>query len=123
MKHCYEKLNIMHTNIKCFNSKVFTLKNMLKDIDILTVNETKVAGKKRVSLPGYKTFLRNRICNAGGGIATFVSDKICKSALKVSEGTQNNEFIITRHGQFSPPINVLNIYGPQESKTGKDILD
>ena len=80
----------MHTNIRGFNSKVFTLKNMLKDIDILTVNETKFAGKKRVFLPGYKTFPRNRICNAGGGIATFVSDKICKSALKVGGNFKRN---------------------------------
>ena len=35
--------------------------------------------------------------------------------LKVSEG-KKSEFIITRHGNFEPAVNVINLYGSQESR-------
>ena len=35
--------------------------------------------------------------------------------MKVSEG-KSVEFIVTRHGQFQPAINVTNYYGSQESR-------
>ena len=40
--------------------------------------------------------------------------------LKVFEGSNDDEILITRHGQFDTAINVVNIYGPQECRTGKD---
>ena len=33
------------------------------------------------------------------------------------------EYIVTRHSQFTPAINVLNFYGPQEKRAGKPFLD
>ena len=41
--------------------------------------------------------------------------------MKYSEGDQ--EYIITRHGQFCKPINIINIYGEQESRTGNDEVE
>ena len=38
-------------------------------------------------------------------------------ALKVVEGGNDNETLITQHSQFSIPINIVNIYGEQESRT------
>ena len=34
---------------------------------------------------------------------------------KTAEG-KNEEFIVTRHGQFEPAVNVINLYGSQESR-------
>ena len=36
--------------------------------------------------------------------------------MKVDEGENDDEFIITRHSQFLRPINVFNVYGEQESR-------
>ena len=118
-----DKLNIFHTNIRGFNSKAVTLKTMLKDVDILTVNETLLNKNKEMFLSGFTTFSRNRTCSSGGGIATSVSNRISGSTLKVTEGASDNEFIITRHSQFSPAINVINIYGLQESNLSREKLD
>ena len=40
-----------------------------------------------------------------------------KYTLKVKDGPLNDEYIITRHSQFSPPINIINVYGEQENRT------
>ena len=55
-----------------------------------------------------------------GGIATAIKNDEFIHALKVKEGETDNEFLITRHGQFVAPINILNIYGQQEGTSNKD---
>ena len=55
-----------------------------------------------------------------GRIATGVLDKDASDTLKVSEGSNNNEYMITKHSQFEVPINVINIYGEQEGRVSKD---
>ena len=40
--------------------------------------------------------------------------------MKVAEGENDEEFIITKHTQFEPPINVINIYGQQECRSSKE---
>ena len=42
-------------------------------------------------------------------------DVYVKDTLKTFEGNDRNEIIITRHGQFRFVINLINIYGCQES--------
>ena len=40
----------------------------------------------------------------------------------MKDGQEKDEYIITRHSQFNPPINIVNIYGEQESRSqNKDI--
>ena len=39
--------------------------------------------------------------------------------LKVTEGA-TEEYLVTRHGQFDPAINVINLYGAQESRQTSD---
>ena len=50
-----------------------------------------------------------------GGVATAVNDEHSAFALKVAEGV-NEEFIVTRHNNFQPALNVINFYGKQESR-------
>ena len=54
-----------------------------------------------------------------GGVSTSVSEKHSIYTLKVSVGVKE-EYIITRHGQFDPAINVINLYGAQESRQTKE---
>ena len=108
-------LNILHSNIQGFPSKALSLKAIAnaKNVDIIAINETQAIGNKCVSLPGFKPFGRNRKDTGGGGIVTFVKNCLTADALKVYEGEGDDEIVITRHGQFSPAINVINVYGSQ----------
>ena len=42
--------------------------------------------------------------------------------LKISEGEGQNEYLVTRHNQFSTPVNVINVYSEQESRTGANVI-
>ena len=55
-----------------------------------------------------------------GGVSTSVHDVESKHVLKVAEGTENDEFIITRHSQFKTPINIINVYGETESRCSEN---
>ena len=87
---------------------------------VVTLNETFLKNKRKLNIKGYSFFNLNRDCEDGGGVATGVlnSDKI--SVLKVFEGKNDLEIIVTRHGQFSFPINVINVYGQVESRSNLD---
>ena len=117
-----ESLTILHTNIRGFSSKSESLRAIvqLKNPDIITVNETKLKGNKKPVLGGYKAFTRNRKTCDGGGIATFVSNSMALHTLKSHEGEGNNEFIVTRHSNFGTALNIINVYGCQESRSNKD---
>ena len=83
------------------------------------INETCLKKNDKLQMEGFKCFSRNRRNGAIGGISTCVSDKHAHHALKVSEGKED-EYIVTRHGQFDPAINVINLYGSQESRDTKE---
>ena len=55
-----------------------------------------------------------------GGIATGIRKDESQFCLKVDEGENNDEYLITRHCQFLKPINISNCYG--EKKEGATIL-
>ena len=55
-----------------------------------------------------------------GGISTSVKNQDAMHTLKVKEGIEDDEYLITRHSQFVIPINVVNIYGEQEGRMDKD---
>jgi hypothetical protein len=52
-----------------------------------------------------------------GGVATAVINDEKSSTLKMSEGENRDEFIVSRHGQLLRPINIINNYGETESRT------
>ena len=71
-------------------------------------------------MPGYQSYSRNRKGKAKGGIATCILNNESKHSLKVAEGENNNEYIITRHSQFMIPVNIINVYGEQENRTSAE---
>ena len=59
-----------------------------------------------------------------GGVATFVANDLKQNAVKVKEGIENDEYIVTRLDHVSPAINIMNVYGGQESRmTKQEIQD
>jgi hypothetical protein len=58
-----------------------------------------------------------------GVVATLVIDHLKQNPTKVGEGKEKDEYIIIRFDHVKPPINIINWYGQQESRTDKeDIL-
>ena len=59
-----------------------------------------------------------------GGVATAVTNSLRQNTVKVGEGKEDDEYLITRLDHVYPPINVVNVYGGQESRmTKKEILE
>ena len=59
-----------------------------------------------------------------GGVATFVANELKQNTVKVKEGLDNDEYLITRLDHVSPPVNILNVYEGQETRMSKqEILD
>ena len=58
-----------------------------------------------------------------GGIATAIRSDESNLCLKVEEGEDEDEFIITRHGQFMRLINICNVYGEQEGRNQNNALE
>ena len=84
--------------------------------NVVTLNETLYLNKKKLNIEGYITHNKNRQNSHGGGIATAIILDDSKHALKVKEGIEGDEFLVTKHSQFRVPINVFNIYGEVESR-------
>ena len=114
-----DQWKIYHCNIRGFDSKSSSLKPILETVrpNVVTLNETLYMNNKKLNIEGYVTFNRNRKNTNGGGVATSVSQEDSKHTLKVKDGPNNDEYVITRHSQFKVPINIVNIYGETESRT------
>jgi exonuclease III len=113
------KWSILHSNIRGFNSKKHSFLSIINGVNpnLVTINELGYKKDKKLSIPGYLCYNRNRACQNMGGVATAIRKDEQIYSLKVDEGIDNDEFILTRHSQFNPPINVLNIYGEIESRS------
>ena len=116
---------IMHTNIRGIDSKLISLGSILSLVkpSVLTINETMLKGNRKLSLQGFHCFPANRACLHGGGVATCVKVKDRQHTLKVHEGVEGQEFLITRHNQFATAINVINLYGNVESRSSNDKIE
>ena len=91
---------------------------------MITINETNLKNNQKLKIDGYSTYNRNRQNEHMGGVATAIQNKEAHDALKVTEGIEKDEYIVTRHGQFEVPINIINVYGEIESRqTHQNIQD
>ena len=119
------KWSILHSNCRGYNSKKHSFMSIINGVNpnIVTINELGYKKDKRLSIPGYHCYNRNRISQNMGGVATVIRNDEKMFAIKVDEGLDKDEFILTRHCQFSPPINILNIYGEIESRSNKKEIE
>ena len=84
-----------------------------KTPDVYCINETALKGKRKINIQGYFSYCKNRDMHMGG-VATLVSQTLRPHTVKVAEGREGDEYIISRFGHISPPVNIINIYGEQE---------
>ena len=117
----YGTFNVLQTNIQASSLRKSSLQAIVNnlEIDLVIVNETGLRKNNKFNLDGFTSFSKNRQNAPTGGIATCINDKYSVDTMKTSEGPKE-EFIITRHGQFEPALNVINLYGSQESRLTVD---
>ena len=117
IKNC-QTWKIFQSNIRGYNSKKISLKNILCSINpnVITLNEVGFRGKKKCSIEGYNTYTRNRQTQSMGGISTSIRKDESQFCLKVEEGEDQDEFIIIRQDQFLRLINICNVCGEQEGR-------
>ena len=115
----------MYSNVRGLSSKLISLESISKTIksNVIMVGETFMKGSSKADVPGYTVYNKNRTFSGGGGIATYVREDERNTTLKVKEGTNENEFLITRHDQFVKPINVINFYGKLECRNKKEVIE
>ena len=58
-----------------------------------------------------------------GGVATAIKNDDKINAIKIDEGLEKDEFLITRHSQFQIPINVINVCGEIECRSSKNEVE
>ena len=63
------------------------------------MNEVGLKKNKKVSLGGYNSYTRNRKTHENmGGVATAIIDEEKATTIKILEGENKDEFIVSRHG-------------------------
>ena len=87
--------------------------------NIVLLNEHGITGKNKVDIKNYTTFTRNRDNKQMGGVSISVDNELKKSSFRVKVGEGEDEFIIVKNESFSPPINIVSVYGEQESRAPK----
>ena len=65
-----------------------------------------MSGKNQIKIKKYFSFQRNRKgTKTMGGVATLVSNEVKAEALKVTEGEESDEFLVTWLGRVKPAVN------------------
>ena len=111
------KWTIYHLNIRGFKSRAALLQPIVQslDVDVVTLNEHGLKNRQKMQISGFKSYTKNRFNSNMGGVSVSIKEEETKNSLKISEGKDDNEYIITRHGKFYPAINIVNVYGCQKS--------
>ena len=122
MKGGTVQLKLLHTNIRGLNSKKASLSNILNQArpDILTVNETALKGKNKPYVDGYFSFFKNHLTKSMGGVATAVENHLKPNTVIVTEEEGDDEYIIVRIDNCKHALNIVNVYGEQEGRTGRE---
>ena len=91
--------------------------------NVVTLNETHYKNNKKINIEGYVAYNKNRQNINGGGVATAIIQDDAKHSLKVKEGIEGDEYLITKHSQFAVPINVVNVYGEVECRAKNNEIE
>ena len=110
---------IYQSNIRGFKSKAKSLSSVLDIINpnVVTLNEHCLKNNQKLNINDFKSYTRNRKNMNMGGVSISVKNDDAKFCSKSSEGKDNDEYLITHHNQFIPPLNIFAIYGETESRT------
>ena len=86
---------------------------------MITLNDTALKGNRKINLPNFFSYCKNRLKNKGG-VATVISNTLKNNTVKITEGDNDEEFIVVRFNHTTPAINVVNWYGCQEGRSTKN---
>ena len=119
---------VMLTNCKGYTSKAASMKQIVesKAPDVVVINETLLSGQRKIKMPNYVAFCKNREATGagkeggkGGGVATLVGNHLRHNLTKVCEGKQGDEYLVMRLGHTQPAVNIINLYGGNENRLGE----
>ena len=116
---------IYHSNLRGFESKQDSLVSIINQVqpNVITLNETMLKRNKKPRIYGYFSYAHNRSNKSMGGVATCIANKEVANTISMKYGENDDEFIVTRHNQFCKPINIINLYGEQESRVSNDEVE
>ena len=120
-------LSIVLTNCKGYSSKKESIEKDIiekKAPDVLLINETLLTAQRKIKSKDYISFVKNREekvtkgggVGGGGGIATLIANHLRQNTVKAGEGSDGDEYLITRLNHVRPTLNIVNIYGENESR-------
>ena len=120
-------LTILSNNVCGWNCKKASIPALLEKLkpDVCAWQETGLTGNNVIKLKGYHCSLRNRkTLKKMGGVCTAVDNRLKSKMVTVKEGENEDEYLITRLEHVKPALNIVNIYGGQESRMEKqEILE
>ena len=120
-------LRILNNNICGWNSKKNSVPDILEKLnpDVCIFQETALAGTNQLKIKNFHCSVRNRKdFKRMGGVATAVHNHLKSHTIKVKEGENKDEFIITRLDHINPPLNIINVYGGIEDRMdNQEILE
>ena len=116
---------IYQSNLRGFESKKDSLVSIINEVEpnVILLNETHLKVNKKPEIYGYYSYTHNRNNKSMGGVATCVDAREASNTVSIKYGEDEDEYIVTRHSQFVVPINVINLYGEQESRAGNDEIE
>ena len=115
-------ISIFDQNLNGYNGKRASIGELLNIIQptVATFQETAIVGNNRIKVKNYFSFQRNRKgVKTMGGVATLVSNNVKQYAVKVREGEDTDEYLVTRLNHVVPAVNIINVYGGIEGRMSK----
>ena len=76
----------------------------------------------KVKVQGYFSYDKNGE-KFKGGVSTVIANHLKHNSMKVTEGKEDDEYLVTRFDHTIPAINIVNIYGKREAKTSNDEIE
>ena len=115
-------VSIFDNNLNGFSGKRASIEELLNTVKptVVTFQETAMSGNNRIKIKNYFAFQRNRKgVKTMGGVAILVENDVKQSAVKVKEGEDNDEFLVTRLNHVVPALNIINVYRGIESRMSR----
>ena len=120
-------LTLAAININGIKWKIRSLENLLQSekIGIALITETKLPGKDKINIKGYKWIGKNREDKNGGGVGLLISDELCKNTVEdnTSDEYPNLETKWIKLECRPKDIAIGVFYGPQENKTVEKVRE
>ena len=119
-----KKFTLLISNIRSYKSKSVGLKGVLHSIrpNLILLSEVNLPKNVKPDLDGYLTYYHKGTQKHMSGISTSIDEKSAPFSVCIKDGGEQ-EFLITRHAEFNPPINVINYHGEQESHNNVEYIE